>query len=267
MNSAVARLIARAHRPAEAGEATAAAAPGSTAPAPSASPATPLSVAPGPDGSDMRPASSDPGLVGLAPAPIASDQVAQPLPAREPTTPAARAAPGSAPLHASRAEVDATATRTRADRAFSQPPDRGDLARDTATIYEPGTPDPPGQAPGHRFVTSTANASLFEPVPSAIESSAPVASTEPGRNDDPPRAAETATMASDPLPAAAVQPSAPDVAAGPPVEAQAPARADSLPPVVIDTIRVEVAAPATAAPDPFSGLRHYDRGITRWGRS
>jgi hypothetical protein len=55
---------------------------------------------------------------------------------------------------------------------------------------------------------------------------------------------------------------------GTPDSAPATARvpAEPVPPVVIESIRVEVAGPAGPAPDPFAGLRHHLGGITRWGR-
>ena len=64
-----------------------------------------------------------------------------------------------------------------------------------------------------------------------------------------------------------VQPPVPEDAPRPTSPAPDLTRPDPLPPVVIDTIRVEVAAPAAAPPDPFGGLRHHADGITRWGRS
>jgi hypothetical protein len=58
-----------------------------------------------------------------------------------------------------------------------------------------------------------------------------------------------------------VSPDRPDSA-----PAIAPVRAEPVPSVVIESIRVEVAGPAGPAPDPFAGLRHHVGGITRWGR-
>jgi hypothetical protein len=58
-----------------------------------------------------------------------------------------------------------------------------------------------------------------------------------------------------------VSPDTPD-----PAPTLAPVRAEPVPPVVIESIRVEVAGPAGPAPDPFAGLRHHLGGITRWGR-
>ncbi len=48
--------------------------------------------------------------------------------------------------------------------------------------------------------------------------------------------------------------------------ASAPSQAEPVPTVVIDTIRVEVAAPPGPASDPFAGLRRHAGGITAGGR-
>lgn len=256
MNSVVARLISRAHRPAEVGAASAVAAAGPTVPA-AATPAgssidQPRSAAQGQPGYDAPPARSEPQAVNPSAQPPGGRAAAS---ARGPMTSDVPASPVHDPIS------DSPAARRDVMR----------LSTDVANPREVEPSDrPPGlavQPSGQPLSGSVPEGTVFERTASDPVSANLDRAAEPATDDGDPRGEAPVERAAVPTPEVAAQPPVPDAEPRAQVAPPAPVRAESLPPVVIDTIRVEVAAPAAAPPDPFGGLRHHAGGITHWGRA
>jgi hypothetical protein len=238
VNHSVARMLARAHRPAVGGPLATAAPPGLPV----------LGGAPAEAGPEV----TDVGIVTTPAAPT------PPL--------AAKATSEFRPSPPDRAVVPPEPPR---QAAAGQAPEPTGLSSQKRATSAPAPPAPARQADPPRHVAPPANHD-----PSALRA----------RDEEMPSATSPAT----PLPSAAAQPPAsvtdsdphprpeprpapeqdyaPEPRAGRAASAPDRPQAEPLPTVVIDTIRVEVAAPPGPAPDPFAGLRHHRSGITRWGR-
>jgi hypothetical protein len=219
---------------------------------------------------DAMPATTMPAGPAPAEPKLAEAGPAVPLPPRRaaPGRAPARHVPVAAPVELGRPRIEPRTPAPLPDSDRVTEPAPLAIAPRAVTRRPDRSPDP---ATGQAGSRSTPPASR----PAAARSISPSESSDPPVIR-PAHRVERAAVPTDPAgpdggprlprdrvdgPTQPVSPAKPDSA-----PATAPVRAEPVPPVVIESIRVEVAGPARPAPDPFAGLRHHLGGITRWGR-